>query len=172
MVSIIATTTVALFLQQFAVPAVTTSTEKTTAAVESQLYRICQNASSDQVDRCKARQRERLLRGSTNSAVYANEVYDRIDLGQNHLRNTLQERRLERAKARAETRKTFRQSPTQQDTSLQPVSYVDYIREGRLKCMLITRARPRSICIDNLNNEARKLSKEEAENRTFYIFED
>jgi hypothetical protein len=127
---------------------------------EKILFRICDQVADNHKARCRARQLQRLgysYSKSNPTGVY--ELYDKMDLGKHHLRATLTNRRLvERLQEAAQTRETYRQNPLQSSSDVNP-DYVDFIREERLKCMLITRSRPKSLCLDALAQEARGFMK-------------
>ncbi|MBM3231572.1 hypothetical protein FJZ28_04600 [Candidatus Peregrinibacteria bacterium] len=134
---------------------------KLTEGQQSVLFRVCESVEPEEVERCRARQLKKHVTGtSRKNAQDAFDTYEAMDLGQGKMRNRLKENRLKAARERASGMKSFGEDPTQQTSGLQPRPYVDLIRTQRLECMLKPPGRQRSLCLDELGNDARALMQE------------
>jgi hypothetical protein len=95
-----------------------------------------------------------------SSPTQAIQLYDRMDLGKQHLRNTVQRQRtVENRREVAVNRKTYSQYTPVQDLNSQKRSYVNELKYARLQCMLEPHGRQRNLCFDRVANTARKLMR-------------
>lgn len=110
----------------------------------------CKRASPDRKIRCEVRELKRAeAEWGKSNPVDAYAVYDWLDLGGQHLRDRLQQERLESfAEHWEQTRKVYSAFEPTNDINTQRLSYVNPIRESRLDCMYVQHGRARAKCFD------------------------
>lgn len=110
----------------------------------------CKKVSADRRIRCEVKELKRAeAEWGKSNPINAYAVYDWMDLGGQHLRDRLQEERLQSFSAHWEqTRKVYSRFTPTDDVNTQRLPYVNPIRESRLDCMYVEHGRARARCFD------------------------
>ncbi|MDD4286757.1 MAG: hypothetical protein PHO20_01315 [Candidatus Peribacteraceae bacterium] len=110
----------------------------------------CKRASPDRRIRCEVRELKRAeAEWGKSNPTDAYAVYDWMDLGGQHLRDRLQQERVDAFTEHWEqTRKVYSQFTPTDDVNTQRLPYVNAIRESRLDCMYVQHGRARAKCFD------------------------
>jgi len=121
----------------------------------------CKKVTADRRIRCEVKELKRAeAEWGRSSPLEAFAVYDRMDLGGNHLRNRLQQERLQSFNAHwSNTRKVYSEFEPTDDLNTQRLPYVNAVRESRLDCMYVQHGRARALCFDKQVDVSQKMMK-------------
>jgi len=127
-----------------------TETKEFSEREKERILLPCKRASPDRRIRCEVRELKRAqAEWGKSNPVNAYAVYDWLDLGGQHLRDRLQQERLESFADHVEqTRKVYSEFEPTDDVNTQRLPYVNAIRESRLDCMYVQHGRARAKCFD------------------------
>lgn len=121
----------------------------------------CKRATEDRRIRCEVRELKRAeAEWGKSNPVDAFAVYDWMDLGGHHLRNRLQQERLQSfADHWEDSRKVYSEFTPTTDVNTERLPYVNAIRESRLDCMYAQHGRTRARCFDLQVDTAQKMMR-------------
>ena len=139
------------------VPAFAATAQQPPEDTTARIKKLCNRFSGQDNVRCLAREVQKWQQSlDLILPTQDYEFRDAQDFGQSHLRALLRAERRKDQRDTVSTRRTYRQMQPVDDVNTQRVSYLNYLRLGRRDCMLKDPGRPRSICMDQLGNWARK----------------
>lgn len=144
-------------------PALSFAQQKTThvftASEKERLFRSCKKADPRQRERCETRQIARAQEEWGKShPTDAFALYDRLDLGKNHLRSNLQtNRRILFERHWSLNRKTFSEFEPVDNFNTRRLPYMNTVREEELNCMYEPHGRPRTLCLEWQKDRAQKM---------------
>lgn len=121
----------------------------------------CKRVSPDRRIRCEVKELKRAeAEWGKSNPVDAFAVYNWMDLGGAHLRDRLQQERLDSFTRHWEqTRKVYSQFTPTDDINTQRLPYVNRVRESRLDCMYAQHGRTRARCFDTQIDVSQKMMR-------------
>lgn len=130
-----------------------------TTREKERLFRPCKNLDPRKRQRCETRQLKRAEEEWGKShPTDAFAIYDRFDLGGDHLRARLQEeRRVTFQRYWEENRKPLSAFTPEDNLNTRRIPYINTVREERLDCMYVAHGRPRALCFDQQIDRAQKM---------------
>lgn len=155
----------ALMLFAAAMPAhaavMETPRKEFTAQEKERILLPCKRATPERRIRCEVQELKRAeAEWGKSKPMNAYEVYDWMDLGGHHLRNRLQQERLQTFSDHWEqTRKVYSAFEPADDVNTQRLPYVNAIRESHLDCMYVRHGRPRTLCLEAHKDASQKMMR-------------
>jgi len=155
---------VSLLIASFSLVPILCSAQQQTAHVftvseKERLFRSCKKADPRQRERCETRQLARAQEEWGKShPTDAFALYDRLDLGKNHLRSSIQtNRRILFERNWSLNRKTFSAFKPVDNLNTRRLPYMNTVREEELNCMYEAHGRPRTLCLEWQRDRAQKM---------------
>jgi hypothetical protein len=158
MLDIVATSVIALYLNQVSVTEIKTIEEALNPREKQELLKVCDREDSKDYERCKLRQLARTkVVGGKSKPLGAYDLYEKQDWSMGRLRDRLQAEMRSANQARVAKRRTYRQFEPIDNHNTQSRPYINEFKTEELRCMTeVPHGRPRNLCLDALRNKVRK----------------